>query len=100
MTPMQVLNQVLAGKKVTLEFDSTEQRENFRIRLYKMKKIQDDAAEAVLDDAEKLVMRNTLASNLTEERETFYSTFWTEEKKAPSFRVISVEDNDNGNGTG
>lgn len=88
MTPMQILNQLYAEKKVTLNFETAKAREDFRQRIYKLKKGQDAAITAILDE-EKLVLKT-----LKKDGEIcFFLTLWTEEKKPQSYEVISVEDN-------
>jgi len=87
MNTMQILNQLYAMKKVRLQFESEIARENFRQNLYKMKKGQDAAVSAILDE-EKLVLK---AKKLPE----YMIEFWLEEKKAPSYVVISITDGEN-----
>lgn len=52
---MPILNQLYAGKKITLQFTSVEDRESFRQALYKIKKTQDDALTAVLDEKKQIL---------------------------------------------
>lgn len=101
MTPMQILNQLYADKKITLAFESESARESFRQKIYKIKKKQDAAMSAVLDE-EKLTL---CTKKVDKENAGFDSlllkkleveccklVLWTEEKKAQAFTIISVED--------
>jgi hypothetical protein len=99
MSTMQILNQLYAGKKITLSFHSHAERETFRQKLYKLKKRQDDAISAVLDE-EKLVLKSKQRTVF--DLEIYEVTFWVEEKKAPSYTIVSVRDtatNDAGQST-
>lgn len=111
---MPVLNQLYANKRVTLSFQTAEARENFRQSLYKIKKTQDDALLAVLDE-EKMTLgchqdemylindveapKDTYALWMMDETkseykfEMFYiATFWMYKRKKVEFEILSVED--------
>lgn len=90
MTPMQILNQLYAGKRITLSFQNESARENFRQRIYKLKKGQDAAVTAVLDE-EKLILK--CKKNFVDEQ--FVLFLWTEEKKPQSYFVLSIEEGKN-----
>jgi hypothetical protein len=88
MTPMQILGQLYAGKRIKLQFQDHTSREAFRQRIYKVKKKQDDVMAAVLDE-EKLILKCKLVQS---EDGPNILELWTEEKKAPSYTVLSIED--------
>lgn len=98
---MNVLNQLYAGKKVKLKFDNDTDRENFRQSLYKLKKTQDDALQAV-DLQEERSQLNCKFEEVPETLEDalgaycgeleYYATFWLDKKKEISFEIISVEE--------
>lgn len=100
MTPMQILNQLYAGKRITLSFQNESARENFRQRIYKLKKGQDAAVSAVLDE-EKLILKckkqmepaNQFGGHTVAE---YQLLLWTEEKKPQSYFVLSIEEGENG----
>lgn len=93
---LPILNKLYAGKKITLEFGSMNERESFRQRLYKIKKIQDEALVALLDER-KLVLRSDMLP-VTEERNgeletiAYRSVYWMEAQKELNFSIISVEE--------
>lgn len=93
MNPMQLLNQLYAGKKIKLRFETKNASEIFRQRIYKLKKTQDAAMSAVLDE-EKLVLKCKPWTVSDSEGEPQYYTLelWTEELKAPSYQVLSIEE--------
>jgi hypothetical protein len=92
MSPMQILNQLYAGKKITLAFESEKARENFRQRIYRIKKGQDKAVTDVLDE-EKLILRSEKIEAVSESG-NFILKLWTEDKKPPTYSVLSIEEGD------
>jgi len=98
---MPVLNQLYAGKKITLEFDSAEARENFRTDLYKIKRTQDAAIEAIEDEFKPKVLKCILSPLFANKAEM---KIWLEDKKPSEFKILLVEDviteGENGNGAG
>lgn len=91
MTPMQILNQLYAGKRITLSFQNESARENFRQRIYKLKKGQDAAVSAVLDE-EKLILKCKKIDGVID----FQLAMWTEENKPQSYHILSIEEGENG----
>lgn len=93
---LPIINKLYAGKKITLEFHTSNERESFRQRLYKVKKIQDEALVALLDER-KLVLRSEM-NDVTETHDgqveiiAYRSVFWMEEQKELNFSIISIEE--------
>lgn len=95
---MPVLNQLYARKKVVLEFESAEIRENFRQALYKIKKVQDQHLMDVLDERRevlKFVFTNPMVALDSEglvQDVKYIATLYLEEAKEINFTVVSIED--------
>lgn len=85
---MSVLNNLYAGKQIVIAFKTYEEQETFRVAIYKLKKTQDEAMVAVLDE-EKVTLRH---SAKFDEENGITSTYWTEKKKQLEFTVLSIED--------
>lgn len=99
MNPMQILNQVLAGKKINIQFESIKQREMFRQRVYKLKARQDKYMAEILDE-EKLIMKSKSEDKVWGDENSYFLTLWTEEKKAPTYKVLSIIEGDKASNDG
>lgn len=92
---MAVLNELYAGKKITIRFDSPQQRETFRQALYKVKKTQDDALLALDLAEQKQELRFEVLNHPVSEDDIDYLArlYLKDKKKEISFEIISVEEN-------
>jgi hypothetical protein len=81
-----------AGKKITLGFNSVEERENFRTLIYKKKAKQDIAIEAVLDEPKQTLKCKFVTTNMNNVIHDYILTFWVEEKKPVTYSIISIEE--------
>jgi hypothetical protein len=89
----QIVNQLFAGKKLTLSFDSPESREYFRQRLYKVKKIQDVIADELLGE-KKLVLKTKAHFSFDSDNNCIYFlTLWlTDKEPEKTYTLVSLEE--------
>lgn len=101
---MEVINQLYAGKKVTLSHASATERENVRVQLYRIKKSQDQALIDICDEVRKEMKCEKW--EITRESETdggtetvgYAAKYWLEDKKPSTFTILEIEDVEGDNG--
>lgn len=86
-----ILKELYAGKKLTISFANSKDREAFRQRLYKLKQTQDKALTDILDE-ERQELRCQLidvidAGETSIEEEPPKARFWLESKPSQEFEV-------------
>jgi hypothetical protein len=96
MTFQEILNALREGKVLSMSFPNPMEREKFRVRLYKKKKPEDTALEAILNE-EKKVLRweseDVTGPNGTEIPSTKYNAkFWLENKPSDDNFEVQVID--------
>lgn len=93
-TLRNILNQVYAGKKLTLEFASVEDRETFRVKLYKLKGKEDELVRVMEEQIKTLRFEKFEEAKPGEDFFVgFFARVYTIEKKDREvFRIVEIED--------
>lgn len=87
MNLKQILKTLYEQKILTLRFKTSEERENFRVRLYNSKAREDKILEDILDEEKtKLRFEQTNLHTL------FFAKIWLESRVQTEFEVIDIDD--------